>query len=98
MRELLLAQAKAFHNLVIPIRVSPVEVVQQAPPLVHHHDQPPARCMVFDVRLEMRRQIVDSFAQKCDLHLGRSRIFHMRAELFDQQAFGVAQVPPTVVP
>jgi hypothetical protein len=32
------------------------------------------------------------------LHLRRSRIFHMRAELFDQQAFGVAQVPPTVVP
>ncbi len=34
----LLAQAKAFNNLVIPIRVSPVEIVQQAPPLVYHHD------------------------------------------------------------
>jgi hypothetical protein len=38
----LLAQAKAFNNLVIPIRVSPVEIVQQAPPLVHHHNQPTA--------------------------------------------------------
>jgi hypothetical protein len=35
---LLLAQAEAFNNLVIPIRVPAVEIVQQAPPLIHHHD------------------------------------------------------------
>ena len=98
MGELLLAQAKAFNNLVIPIRVSPVEIVQQAPPLVHHHDKPTARCMVFHVTLEVRRQVVDAFTQQCNLHFRRSRIFYMCAELFDQHCLGVAQVPPTVVP
>src|SRR5208337_1248813 len=87
----LLAQAKAFNNLVIPIRVSPVEIVQQTTPLIDHHDQAPARCMVLDVRL----QIVDPLAEKCNLHLWRSRILDMCPELLNQHNFGVAQVPPT---
>ena len=38
----LLAEAKAFNNLVIPIRLAAIEIVQQAPALVHHHDEPAA--------------------------------------------------------
>src|SRR6266849_422318 len=94
----LLAQAKAVNNLVIPIRVAAVEIVQQTAALVHHHDEPAARSVVLDVRLQVRRQIVDALAQKRDLHLWRSRILHMRPVLLDQHSSGVAQVPLTVVP
>jgi hypothetical protein len=45
----LLAQTKAFDNLTIPIRVTTVEVVQQPPALVDHHDQPASRRMVLEV-------------------------------------------------
>jgi hypothetical protein len=34
----LLAQAKAFNNLAIPIRVTPIEIVQQPPAFVYHHN------------------------------------------------------------
>src|SRR2546428_6870584 len=53
----LLAQTKAFDNLAIPIRVPAIEVVQQTAAPVHHHNEPPPRCMVFYVRLEMRGEV-----------------------------------------
>src|SRR6267143_7317353 len=59
----LLAQTKAFDNLAIPIRVTTVKIIQQPPALVDHHDQPASRRVVLEVRLQMRRQIVDSLAQ-----------------------------------
>jgi hypothetical protein len=66
----LLAQAKTFNNLSVPIRVTPVEIVQQAAAFVDHHDQPATRCMVLHVGLEMRRQVVDPLTEKRDLHFG----------------------------
>ena len=59
----LLAQTKAFDNLAIPIRVATVEIIQKPAALVDHHDQPASRRMVLQVRLQMRRQIVDALAQ-----------------------------------
>ena len=53
--EQLLAQAKAINNLAVPIRVTAIEIVQQTTTLIDHHDQTAAGCMVFHVRLEMRR-------------------------------------------
>ena len=70
--EQLLAQAKAINNLAVPIRVTAIEIVQQTPAFIDHHDQPAAGCMVFHVRLEMRRQVVDPLAEKRDLHFRRS--------------------------
>jgi hypothetical protein len=91
--EQLLAQTKTINNLAVPIRVTPVEIVQQTPALVDHHDQPPPGRVVFNVGLEMRRQVVDPLAQKRDLHFGRARVLHMSPELFDQHGFRCAQVP-----
>jgi hypothetical protein len=91
--EQLLAQAKAINNLAVPIRVTPVEIVQEPPALVDHHDQPPPRRMVLNVGLEVRRQVVDPLAQKRNLHFGRARILYMSPELFDQHSFRCAQVP-----
>jgi|SRR5580704_11043463 len=81
----LLAQAKTFNNLAVPIRVATVEVIQQAAALIDHHDQPAARCMVLDVGLEVRGQIVDPLAKKRDLHLWRACVLDMSPELFDQR-------------
>ena len=91
--EQLLAQTKAINNLAVPIRVTPVEIVQQPPTLVDHHNQASARRVVLNVRLEMRRQVVDPLAKKRDLHFRRAGILHMSPELFDQHGFRCAQVP-----
>ena len=91
--EQLLAQAKAINNLAVPIRVTAIEIVQQTPALVDHHDQPPPGRMVFNVGLEVRRQVVDPLAEKRDLHFRRARILYMSPELFDQHGFRCAQVP-----
>ena len=66
--ERLLAKAKAFNNLAVPIRITAVKIVQQATALVDHHDQTAPGCMVFHVGLEVRRQVADPLAQQCDLH------------------------------
>src|SRR5258705_2702285 len=81
----LLAQTEPFHNLAVPIRVSPVEIVQESPALVDHHDQSPPRSMVLYVALKVRSQIVDPLAQQCNLHLRLARILNMLTELFDQR-------------
>src|SRR5262249_17824629 len=94
----LLAQTKAINNLAVPIRVTPVEIVQQATTLVDHHDQPAAGCVVFNVGLEGRRKVVDPLAQQRDLHFRRSRILYMSPELFDQHSFRCAQVPSPSFP
>jgi len=64
----LLAQAKTFNNLAVPIRVATVQIVQQAAALIDHHDQTAPGCMVFNVGLEVRRQVADPLAQKCYLY------------------------------
>ncbi len=96
--EQLLAQAKAINNLAVPIWVTPVEKVQEPPALVDHHNQPAAGRMVLNVRLEMRRQVVDPLAQKRNLHFRRARILYMSPELFDQHSFRCAQVPSPSFP
>ena len=63
----LLAQAKTFNNLAVPIRVSTVKIVQQAAALIDHHDQTAPGCMVLHVGLEVRCQVADPLAQKCYL-------------------------------
>ena len=73
----LLAQTKALDNLAIPIRVTAVQVIQQATALVDHHDQSAPRCMILHVRLQMRSQVCDPLAQQCNLHFRRAGIFRM---------------------
>ena len=80
----LLAQAKTFNNLAVPIRVAAVEIVQQTAALIDHHDQSAARCMVLHVGLEVRGQVVDPLAQKRNLHFRRACVLDMGSELFDQ--------------
>src|SRR6266852_1481491 len=81
----LFAQTKAFDNLAIPIWVTTIEVIEQPPALVDHHDQPAPRGVVFHVRLQVRGQIVDPLAQQCDLYFRRAGVLGMCTVLLDQR-------------
>jgi hypothetical protein len=88
----LFAQAKSCHNLAIPIRVASVQIVQQPATLVDHHDQPAARSVIFCVGLEVRREVVDSFAQECYLHFRRSGVFRVNSVCLDYTGLGFYQL------
>ena len=62
-----MAQAKTINKLAVPIRVATVHILQQAAALIDHPDQAAPGCMVFNVGLEVRRQVADPLAQKCYL-------------------------------
>lgn len=81
--ERLLAQAKAFDNLAIPIRVPTVQIIQQPAALIDHHDQTAPGCMIFYVGLEVCGQVTDPLAQKCNLDFRRSRVLYFTPELLD---------------
>jgi hypothetical protein len=91
----LLAQTESFNNLAIPIRVASIQVIQQTPALVDHHDQTPSRCVIFCVGPQVRGQVVDATAQQCNLHFRRSGVFWMQPELFDYfNSCLVQNIPP----
>jgi hypothetical protein len=48
-----------------------VEVIQQAPPLAHHHEQAPPRTVVLNVLLQMLRQMIYPIRQQSNLHVRR---------------------------
>lgn len=60
---MLLAQAKTFDNLAIPIRVAAVQVVQQPAAAVDHHDQSASRSVILCVGFEVSGEVVDALAQ-----------------------------------
>jgi hypothetical protein len=54
----------------VTLDVGPLQVVQQAAPLADQLEQPAPRIVVVGVRLQMVGEVVDSFAEDCDLDLG----------------------------
>ena len=50
--------------------VGALQVVQQPAPLADQLQQPAARIVVMGVRLEMVGEVIDPFAEDCDLDLG----------------------------
>src|SRR5689334_23709552 len=66
----LLAQAQLFDQTAVAVRVARLQVVEQFAPARDHAQQPTARMMILDVRLEMITEAVDARRQQRDLHLG----------------------------
>jgi hypothetical protein len=89
----LLPQTESFHNLAIPIWVATVQIVQQTPPLVDHHDQPAPRRVIFCVGPEMGGEIADALAQQRNLHFRGTRVTGVNPELLDYCRFQFAQLP-----
>src|SRR5205085_2279925 len=79
----LAAQAELADEFVIPFDVSTLEVVEQAPALRDHLEQPPARVVVLLVSLEVLGQLVDTLREQSYLHLRRPRVAFVRLVLVD---------------
>ena len=68
----------------IPLDVVAPEVVEQPTPPSDQHEQTTARVMVFHVRLQVLREVVDPTCEERDLNLCRSRVGLVEAVLADR--------------
>ena len=86
-RCLLVAQAKAADQGAVALDIILGEVGQQLFALANQHEKPAAGMMIFLVRLEMLRQIVDSFCENGNLNFRRSCVRRVRLELLNEFLF-----------
>src|SRR5262249_4542441 len=63
----LLTNVEALDEIRVPLRVLRLQVIQQPAAASDEHQQPAARMMVFGVCLEVLGQVVDAFAEECNL-------------------------------
>jgi len=54
----------------VSVDVCPLQIVQQAAPLADQLEQPAPRIVVVGVRFQMVGEVIDPFAEDCDLDLG----------------------------
>jgi hypothetical protein len=71
---LLLANAEFLDYVLVALGIVRLEVIEQATTLAHHHQETAAGGVILIVRLEVVRQLTDSFTEHRDLDLGTSRI------------------------
>src|SRR4029450_2853384 len=81
--------AELVDDDAIPFRCSGPKVFQEPTPLADEHQEPAARMGVFDMLLEMIGQAVNALGQERDLHLRRTRIALVGAELLDQTLLAI---------
>ncbi len=62
----LLAEVERSHDLSIPLRGSPLQIVEQSSTLRDHPEQTAPRVVVLDVGLEVLGQVRDSLREKRD--------------------------------
>ena len=67
--------------------VGAAQVIEQAPALAYHFQQPPSGTMVFDVGLEVLGQFVDARGEQRNLHVGRPSVLRMELKLFRDFGF-----------
>src|SRR5260370_37988328 len=84
---LLFADAELGNNGLVPFRVVLLQVVEQTATPAHHHEKSAARAVVFLVRLEVFRQLTNTFAQQRDLNFGTAGIGRVRAIRVDDGLF-----------
>src|ERR1041384_4664892 len=72
------ANSEFFDQPFVALLVGAPEIIKQLTTLRHELEQPAARVVVLDVRLEMLGEVVDPFGQDRDLHLGRSGVAGLR--------------------
>src|SRR5438067_661282 len=72
--EPLLADVETLNQVRVPLRVFAFQIVEEPAAASHEHQQAAARVMIFCVRLEMFGQVVDTFAEECDLNFGRAGV------------------------
>jgi hypothetical protein len=57
-------------NRPVALDVGPLQIVQQAAPLADQLEQPAPRIVIVGVRFQMVGEVIDSFAEECNLDFG----------------------------
>jgi hypothetical protein len=79
----LFAQLQFFRDVLITTQINVLQIIEQATALADHYQQPATRAVIFFVRLQMFRQMVDAMREQRNLHVRRTRVFVVRLELFN---------------
>src|SRR3989304_4527909 len=66
-----MAQAEFFNEPPVALKVTALEILEEAPALAHHHQQAAPAGMVLGVAAEMARERVDALGEERDLQTGR---------------------------
>jgi hypothetical protein len=66
----LLAKFQALEHIQIPLRIGPLEVIQQPPTPTHHHQQPTPTGIVLTTIAQMFGQRIDPLGEQGNLHFG----------------------------
>ena len=83
----LLAQAKTTDDFEVPRAGRFLEILEEAVPLAHQHEEPAPAGVVLLVHLEMLGQILDASRQDGNLHFGAAGIRRSAAIPFDNARF-----------
>jgi len=78
---------KSLDQLLVPRIVGAPEIIQNLASLRHKLQQPAPRVIVFDMCLEVFRQIIDPLRQEGNLHLGRTGIVRFDGIRLDKLRF-----------
>jgi hypothetical protein len=77
------AQSKPFDYGIVALDVFPLQIVKELSTLPDKFQEPSARMVIFFMAFEVLGQIRDSFTEKSDLYLGRSRIGRVHSEIIN---------------
>jgi len=76
-----LAQFELLGDCGVAAYIGVVKVIQQPAALAHHHQQSPARAVVFHVLLQMLRQMIDPLRQQRNLDVSRTGVPFMQFKI-----------------
>jgi hypothetical protein len=78
------AKAELRDERSVPLDVVAPEVIEQATPTTHEHEQPTARVMVLAMDLQVVREVVDPIGEERHLNLRRTGVGLVQAVLGDR--------------
>src|SRR6266576_2453575 len=81
------AQSQFLDQCAVSLQVVLLEIGQETPSPADELEQPATRVVIFRVRTQVLRQIVDALREERDLHLGRARVGLARPMLLDDLLF-----------
>src|SRR6185369_8067169 len=78
------ADAQPVDELLVPVLVGRLDVIEQPAPLAHELEQPAPRMVILGMRLEVIGEIGDALGQDCDLNFWRTGIAGFGRILLDK--------------
>jgi len=81
------AKSQALDKFLIAVEISPLEVVQELPPLPDHHKKTSAGMEILLVGFQVLREAANPVSQYCDLDFRRARVSTVNLVLLDDFLF-----------